>query len=180
MQTAGTIHALCLEQNAEEMAVPSKGRYLACGLPAGSVEVWEVASKMEGGQAIWTSSRVINFCLLGLEERLAVSTDAPARIWDTVAGTVLHSYTIRYPVRSMVYYQKLNRLATMASSVPGRAVTIVNRQTSSYCLPLHWVHKNLSSFVFSQTTEELVFNKQLFLHSLCASSTRAVFQTSCV
>ena len=154
MQTGGLIHAYVMGRHAEDITVSLKGRYLACGLSNGSVEVWEVSNKMGGG-AIWTSSPVTRFCWLQPEERLAVSTRALVRIWDVVTGTVLHSYTIRYPVDRMVYSQKFDQLAIMASSAPESAMTIINPRTGTSTTS-HWVHHNFSCFAFSQTTEELV------------------------
>ena len=48
IQTGGLIHTFVLDRNPEDFAVSLEGRYLACGFSDGSVEVWEVADKMEG------------------------------------------------------------------------------------------------------------------------------------
>ena len=54
IQTGGIIHTFILDRNAEEIAVSLMGRYLACGLSDGSVEVLGVANKMEGA-AVWSN-----------------------------------------------------------------------------------------------------------------------------
>ena len=154
MQTGGLIHTFSLQHNPEDIAVSSKGRYLACGLSDESVGVWKVAGKMEGAP-MWTGSSTTRFCWLEPEEHLAVSTRAMVRIWDIVAGTILRSYTMRYPVHRMVYSRKFNRLAIMASSAPKGAMTIVDTQTHTSTTS-HWTKQNFTCFTFSQTREELV------------------------
>ena len=154
IQTGGLIHTFGLARNAQDIAVSSEGRYLACGLSDGSFEVRAVANAAEGG-AIWTSPLVTHFCWLEPEEQLAVSTRALVRIWDIVAGTLLHSFTIRYPVDHMAYSLKFDRLAIMASSTPENAITIANPQTGTSTTS-HWIHQQFSCFAFSQTAEALV------------------------
>ena len=150
MQTGGLIHTFVMERSAEDIAVSSKGRYLACGLPDESVGVWKVSDKLEGA-AIWTTSPATRFCWLGPEEHLAVSTRMSVRIWNVVDGTVLGSCTMRYSIHRMVYSQKLDQLAIMARS----ATAFINPQTGKRAT-FQWNHHNLSCFAFSQTSEELV------------------------
>ena len=155
IQTGGLIHTFVLERNAEDIAVSLKGRYLACGLSDGSVEVWEVANKIGGGAAICTRSPVTGFCWLLPEEQLAVSASALVQIWDIIAGTTLHSFTIWYPVHRMVYSQKFDRLAVMATSPPRSAIAIIDPQAGKSTRS-RWIHQSFSCLAFSQTTEELV------------------------
>ena len=154
MQTGGLIHTLGLGRNAEYIAVSLKGRYLACGLSNSSVEVWEVANKIQGS-AIWTSSPATHSCWLGQEECIAVSAGTSVRVWDIAAGTTLWSFTIHHPAHRMVYSQKLNRLAVAAIFAGEGAVTIIDPQTGTSTTP-HWIHQKLTCFAFSQTTDELV------------------------
>ena len=161
-QTGGLIHTFRLNRNAEDLAVSSKGHYLACGLFDGPVKVWEVAENMDG-TAIWTRSPFTHFCWLEPEERLAVSIRALVRIWDVVAGTLLHTFTIQYPVDHMVYSQKFNRLAIMAGSAPGGTIIVIDPQMGT-TVTSHSAPPNLSCFAFSQTTEELV----------CGTETRGI------
>ena len=150
MQTGGLIHTFHLQHNAEDIAISLKGRYLACGWSDGSIEVWEVADNMEG-VAIWTSSLVTRFCWTEPEELIAVSTGESVRIWDIVAGTTLHSFTIRYPVYRMLYSQKFNQLAVTDSNT----ITIIDPQISTSATSL-WTDQKFSCFAFSQTAQELV------------------------
>ena len=163
IQTGGLIHTFVMEQNATAIAVSSKGRYLACALSGGSVEVWGVADTMEGA-AIWTSdsqervresgSPASRFCWLEPEERLAVSTGSRVQIWDVITGTILRKSAMQYPVHHMVYSQRFDKLAVMGSSTSGRVITLINPQKST--LTPNWIGQNVSCFTFSQTTEELV------------------------
>ena len=157
IQTGGLIHTFDLECNAEDIAISSKGRYLACGLSDESVEVWEVASKMEGGPDIWIGSPITSFCWLEPEEQLVVSTGTLVRVWNLVAGTVLQTFPIRYPANHMAYSQKFNQLAIMSRPTPESTITITitNPQTGISTTP-HQFHQPLSCFAFSQTTEGLV------------------------
>jgi WD40 repeat protein len=154
MQTGGLIHTFVSEQNAEDIAVSLNGRYLACRLSDRSFEVWEVSGTMEGA-AIWTGSSITCFCWLEPEEHLAVSTGGSVCVWDIVAGTALRSYPIQYPVRRMVYSQKINRLAIMASSGLEGVMAVINPQTGTSTAS-HWIYQNVPCFAFSQTAEELV------------------------
>ena len=78
------------------------------------------------------------------------------RIWDIVAGTVLHSFTNSYPIHHVVYSQKFNRLAAVVNSksISRCAVTITDPQTETSTL--HLPRQDITCLAFSQTTEELV------------------------
>lgn len=154
IQTGGPIHTFVLERNPEDIAVSLKGRYLACRLSDGSAKIWEVADKM-GGAAIWTTSPAASLCWLEPEERLAVSTGTSVCIWDIVAKRVIHNNIVWCPIKWMVYSQGTNRLATVASSAPGSAVTIFDVRTGAPAA-LHRTRQTISSFTSSHTTPGLV------------------------
>ena len=154
MQTGGLIHTFLLKQTTEDIAVSMKGRYLACGLSGESVEVWEVANKMEGA-AVWTRTGT-HFCWLEPEGRLAVSTKGLVRVWDIIAGSILRSFKIPRPVNRMVYSEKFNRLAIMTGSTPGDAITIIDLQTGTSTRVSPPSDRHFSCFAFSQTAKDLV------------------------
>lgn len=154
VQTGELIHTLILEQNAEELAVSSKGHYLACGLSDGSCKVWEIADEVGGG-AIWARSPIARFCWLLPEEHLVVSIRGLVDIWDVVAGTLLHSFTIRHPVDLLVHSQKYDQLAIVSNSTLESEVTVINLRTGTPTTS-HSSHQRFSCFAFSQTAEELV------------------------
>ena len=160
IQTGGLIHTFVLDRNPEDIAVSLGGRYLACGFFDGSVEVWRVANKMEGA-TVWTSPSATHFCWLEPEEQLAVSTGALTRIWDVVAGTVLHSFTMLNQIRCLVYSRKFNRLAMVVTSNSGSytTVAVINPQTGAGTTAYH-TQQELTCFAFSQTAEELVFGEK--------------------
>ena len=160
IQTGGLIHTFTLERSAEDIAVSLGGRYLACRLSDGSVEVWGVANKT-GGAAIWTSSQATRFCWLKPEEQLAVSAGTSAHIWDIVTGTILHSFMIQHPIHHMVYSRKFNRLATVATSESGlrNTLTIINPRRGAITTT-HHTQQEITCLAFSQTTEELVCGKK--------------------
>ena len=171
MQTGGLIHTFDVEPGAKDIDVSLDGRYLACGLFDGAIEVFGIANKMEGA-AIWTSSPVTFFCWLRPEQQLAASTGDLVGIWDVLAGTLLRSFKAEYPVRRMTYSQKFNRLAIMATSSSRSEVTIINPQTVATTSP-HLVHDKLTCFAFSQTTEELVCGMETYGLRLFNVSTRS-------
>ena len=154
IQTGGLVHTFILKRRARDIAVSSKGRYLACVLSDGCVEVWEVANNI-GGAAVWNSLPIDCFCWLDPEERLAVSTRELVFIRDIVNGRILDNFAIPYPGHRMVYSQKFNQLAFMANLSPGSAMTIINPQTGTSSTS-RLTHQTLTCFAFSQTTEELV------------------------
>ena len=154
MQTGGLIHTLHLERNPEDIAVSSRGRYLACGLSDGPVKVWEISSGMDGAP-MWTHSPVNQFCWLEPEEQLAVSTKASVGIWDIVAGTLLHSFTIQSPTHRTAYSKKLRQLAIVTPSTPGSTITIVNPKTGASTTSRQ-IPQTISRIAFSQTSGDLV------------------------
>ena len=158
IQTGGLIHTLDLESNAEDIAVSLEGRYLACRLSDGSVKAWEVVNKMEGG-VIWTSSPVTHICWLEPEEQIAVSMGGLAHIRNITSGTVLYKYELLHPVHSMVYSQKFDQLAIVATSASKSSIMVINPQTGTSTTHCQ-VSRKISCFAFSQTTQELVFGAE--------------------
>ena len=160
IQTGGLIHTFILDRKVEVIAVSLGSRYLACGFSGGSVEVLEVANKMEDS-AVWTYSPATRFCWLEPEERLVVSAGALVSVWDIVAGTVLHNFTIPFPIHHVVYSWKFNLLATVATSESEsrHMVTIINPQTATTAITYH-TQEDLTCIACSQTAEELVCGKK--------------------
>lgn len=125
------------------------------GLSDGSVDILEVINKTEDA-VLGIGSPVTHFCWLEPEESLAVSKGVSVHVCqDIVAGRVLHSITIQYPAHRMVFSQKLDRLAVIASFPHKGAVATIDPQMKT-SVAFHFIHENLSCFTFSQTTEELV------------------------
>ena len=170
MQTGGLMHTFVLELNAEHIAVSLGGRYLACGLSDGSVKVWEVAGRAEGA-AIQTCSPAVNFCWLKPEERLATSAGTLVHIWDVISGTMLSTFTIRYPIRHIIYSPKLNQLAVMASQASKTTISMIDPQTGTSAI-FHRVPEKLTCFAFSQTTEQLMCGMETHGLRLINVSTR--------
>jgi hypothetical protein len=172
IQTGGLIHTFVLGWNPEDIAVSLKGRYLACGFSDGTMKVWEVVNNIEGA-TVWTNSPVTCFCWLEPEEQLAVSTGRLVRVWDIVAGTLLHSFAMGYPVHHMIYFQKSNQLAIVAGSEPGNfSVEITNPWTGAISIP-HRFPRQPSCFAFSHTTAELVCGEEAHgLHVFNVSTQR--------
>ena len=172
LQTGGLIHTFFSEWNPENIAVSLNGRYLACGLSDGSVKVWEVINTT-GDAVIGISSPVTRFCWLEPEERLAVSRGSSVDVWDTVAGTVLYGFAVRYPTHRMVYSQKLGRLAVMARLTGESAITIIDLQAKKTTpSPSYLINQNLTCFTFSQTTGEPVCGMEAHGLQLFNSSTQ--------
>lgn len=153
IQTGGLIHTFVLEGKVEDVAVSSRGRYLACGLSDGSVKVWEVANNVECG-ALWSGSPVSCLCWLGTEEQLAVAKRVSVHTWDVVSGSILRRIATQDPIRGMLYSQKLNQLAVITTSATKGAVTIVDLQEGKWFTSE--AQQEFSCFAFSQTTGEVV------------------------
>ena len=158
IQTGGSICTFDLAEEINEIAVSTKGRFLACGFASGLVDVLEVTDGAEG-TGIWEASPVNDFCWLELEEHLLIVGGVWVQIWDVVAGTALRSFTAANYIDAMVYSRELDRLA-VATILPSRSiVAIINPQTG---IPsgLPEVRGSLSCFAFSPTTQEFMCGTQ--------------------
>ena len=154
IQTGGLIFTFALKWTVEDIAISSKGRYFACGLPDGSVKVWEVASRREG-TGIGKGSGVPHLCWLESEERLVVAKKSSVRIRNAVSGAVLQKFKMEDPVSGVAYSQKFDKLAIVTTSGTGSTVTIFDPQSGSSSAPSKVQHR-LHCFAFSQIAEMLV------------------------
>ena len=153
IQTGGLVHTFTLMTEATDTAVSLNGRYLACGFSDGTVNIWKVA-KRTGGPAFRRRSAITCLCWLAPEEQLVVATGESAYIRDFATGRVLvHIPDMKSPICGVVYSQKFNLLAVIASS--GAKVSIVDAQTGKSPAPCCF-RQELSCFAFSQTTKVLI------------------------
>ena len=158
IQTGGSICTFSLVEEIEEIAISTKGRFLACGFASGLVDVLEVTNEVDG-TGIWEASPVADFCWLGLEEQLLIVGGVWVQIWDVVAGTTLCSFTVVDPIHAMVYSQELNQLAIATISPSQSTVVIIDPQTG---IPsaLPEVQGSMSCFAFSPATKEFMCGMQ--------------------
>ena len=154
IQTGGLIHTFALASQVNDTAVSLNGRYLSCGLPDGSIRVWEVAKRAECS-AFGIGWPVLHLCWLAPEERLAIVDLVSLYIFDVVARTVI--YTLRVPdsVCDTAYSRELDQLAIMTSSGSESTITVIDPRTGVSSVPCR-IRQQLSCFAFSQTTKELV------------------------
>ena len=154
IQTGGLIHTFVLKGEAEDFALSSRGRYLACSLSDGSVEFSEVASKTEG-TTVEVGSQIAHFCWMEPEERLAVAKGVAIHIWDVLSGEVLRVFTLGHPLCGMVHSQESNQLVIVTNSGGESAAKTISPfgGTSS---GWYWTKRRLSRFAFSQATKDLV------------------------
>ena len=155
IQTGGLVHTFTSSMEARDTAVSLNGRYLACGLPDGTVNVWEVANRT-GGLAFGSDSPITCLCWLAPEERLMVANGVSVHIRDVTTGTILvHSFNVNGPVCGATYSQKFNQLAVVTSWGADNSITIIDAQTGTPSAPSKF-EQRLSCFTFSKTTRELV------------------------
>ena len=155
IQTGGLVHTFALTTEATDTAISLNGRYLACGLSDGTVNVWEVGNRT-GGPAFWSDWPITCLCWVAPEEQLMVATRESVHIRDIATGSVLvHGFNMDSPVCGAVYSQKFNQLALVASSGANSFITIVDAQTGASSFPFE-LKQRLSCFAFSQTVRELV------------------------
>ena len=154
IQTGGLIHTFALKGEANTTAVSLKGRYLACGLSDGSVNFWEVASKMEG-PAFSGGSPTTHLCWLAPEEQLVVVDEPSVHIRDVITGRILYDFKIYDPICGAAYSQKLDQLAIATASGGEGVFTIVDPRTGASSASRR-IQRRLSCLTFSQTTNELV------------------------
>jgi len=155
IQTGGLVHTFTLETEARDTAISLDGRYLACGLPNGTVKVWEVSSRKER-PAFESGSSITCLCWLAPEERLMFANEMSIHIRDVVTGSVLvHSFEMQDLVCGATYSQKFNQLAVVTGSGIETSITIIDAQTGAFSASCRF-QRRLSCFAFSQTTPELV------------------------
>ena len=155
IQTGGLIHTFTLTMEAKDTAISVNGRYLACGLSDGIVNVWEVKNRMEY-PAFGSGAPITCLCWLEPEERLMIANEASVHIRDIVPGAALvRSFDLQGPVCGAAFSQKFNQLAVVTSSGVWSSIIVIDVQTSSLSDSCMFRHR-LSYLAFSQTTGELV------------------------
>ena len=153
IQTGGLIHTFVLESRAEDIAIYSGACYLACGLSCGSLGIWEVANKTEVA-TFGRGSPITHICWLEPGKQLVVTRGASAQVWDVIGQTVLRSFTMQGPIRGVVYAQKLNSFAIVATLGAGSAITVINPYTGA--LLTNRTSQRISCITFSPITKEIV------------------------
>ena len=154
IQTGRFIRRFSFTREVQDIAVSSKGRYLACGSPNGFLKVLEIADKLPVAD-VRVVSRVRHFCWLEPEERVVIVGRRAAHAWDVVAGTIVPIFKTTNLISGVVYSQELNLLAIIAKSPLGNTVIIIDPQTGTSSVS-SGVQEELSCFTFSHTTRELV------------------------
>ena len=153
IQTGGLIHTFVLKSKPKAIAISFAGCYLACGLPDGSVKVWEVANKREGG-IVESGSSVVDLCWVEPEQLLAVGRVKSMEMWDAVAGKVVRRFAVKLPIRGMVYSQALNKLAFLFASGAGSTIAII--QPTSGILSTYQSQQPISCLAPFQATRAFV------------------------
>ena len=174
VQTGGLIRTSTLPEGAQDIAISLKGHYLACGFSSGFIKVWEVANWVED---VATRDAPSNtpFCWMEPEEQLAIADGLSVHVWDIVAGSLVHSFTIaghkgrprrdqreigiEERIFGVVYSWKLYQLAIITKSPLGGTLTIINPQAGTPPASLE-VPEDLTCFTLSRTTKELVCGTQ--------------------
>ena len=153
IQTGGLVHTLILDGKVKEIAICLEGRYIACGMSDGTVRIWEVSGKAEGA-AFGSGSPISHLCWLESGKQLVVVQEVSVQVWDVVSRQVLRSFAKQGRICGVVYSQKLNKFATVATSGAGSVVTVVDPRTGTSFA--NRTEQQISCFAFSQATKELV------------------------
>ena len=153
IQTGGLIHTFVLEDQVEDIAVSSTGCSIACGLSDGTVKIWGVANNTEVA-AFKSGSPLTHICWLEPGEQLAIANKKSVRVWDVIVRKVLRVFTVQGSVHGLVFAQRLNKFAILATSGVGSTITVVDPRTGT--LFTDATTKRLSCLAISQTTKELV------------------------
>jgi len=161
IQTGGLVHTFTLTTEATDTAVSLNGRYLACGLSDGTVNVWEVANRT-GGPVFGNGEPIACLCWLAPEGWFMVANGALLHIRDIANGIVsTRSFEMRDPVRGAAYFQKPDPggLAVVTGSGTNNSLTIINIQTRKLGTSYRF-RQQFSRFAFSQTTEVLMYGPE--------------------
>ena len=153
IQTGGPIHTFLLSNNVGDIAICSKGRYLALGLLNGSVKIWEVASRLEVA-TLNGDLFVSHLCWLEPGKQLMVVGRRSARVWDVVAGRILLSFTTDDEIYGVAYAQRLDRFAIATTSGANSTITVVDPNTGTSFI--HRIPHQTSCLGFSPATDEFV------------------------
>ena len=153
IQTGGLIHTFAMESQAENIAICSMGRYLACGLSDGTVKIWEVESKTEISTP-GSGLPVTHLCWLEPGEQLVVARGSSAQIWDVVGRRVLRSFTVQGRICGVVYAQKLNRFAIATTSEAKSTIMVIDPRTGKSFT--NGTSQRISCLAFSPITEDFV------------------------
>lgn len=154
IQTGGLIHTFIPERNVKDIAISSKGHYLACRLSNGTVEIWDVQARMECAP-IECGSLDTHLYWVEPEHQLAVAIGTSVRIWDVLSVRFLRSFTLQGSIYGMIYPPRLNRLIVVTVSKAGDAVNIIDSLQGLSPIS-HQIQQQISCFTFSQTTNQVV------------------------
>ena len=154
IQTGVLVHTFSLTTEAKSTAVSLNGRYLACGLSSGTVNIWEVTDRMQR-PAFENDSPITCLCWLVPEERLMVANEASVHVRDIVTGNILFKLHMRDPVYGAAYSQKSNQLAIAANSGSWSFITIIDAQTGAFSDSYRF-RRQSPCFTFFQNTKGVV------------------------
>jgi len=154
VQTGGLIHTFPLKSQVKATAISLNGRYFACGLTNGSVNIWEVANRMER-PVFGNGWPVMHLCWLAPEERLMIADLASLRIRDVVTRVVLYTLRITDQICGTAYSKKLNQLAITTSLGAESIITTIDPRTGASSASCR-IQRRLSCLTFSHTTNEFV------------------------
>jgi WD40 repeat protein len=133
IQTGVLIHTFSLTMEAKGTAISLNGRYLACGLSDGTVNIWEV-TKRTRRPAFESGSSITCLCWLVPEERLMVANETSVQVRDIVTGSLLFRLDMRDPVYGAGYSQKYNQLAIATSSGSWSFITTIDAQQARFAI----------------------------------------------
>ena len=156
IQTGGLIHTFVSRHKVEDIAISSKGRYLAGRLFNGTVKIWEVSTRITRA-TIGDRSLGVRLCWLEPENHLAVTKGAFVDIWDVVSMEVLRSFPLQDSnIRDMIYSPNLDRLIVVDIRDTIDIINPLQGLSSTFHAP----SPQISSFTFSHTTNQLVCGMQ--------------------
>ena len=153
VQTGGVIHTFVSEDWVQDIAICSKGCYLAWGLSGGSVKILEVANKSEVS-TFGSGTRIAHLCWLEPGKQLVVTRWTLAEVWDVVAQRILRRFTMDGEICGVAYAQSLDRFAIATTSRFESTITVVDPHTGTSFI--HKIPHKMSSLLFSPATNEFV------------------------
>ena len=153
IQTGGPIHTFPLCREVADIAICSKGRYLAIGCLFGLFRIWDVASQLEVA-AFGSGLFVTRLCWLEPGKQLIVAGKKSAEVWDVVAGRILRSFTMDDEICGVAYAQRLDRFAIATTSEANSTITVVDPHTGTSFI--HRIPHQTSCLVFSPAMDEFV------------------------
>ena len=151
-QTGGLIHTFTTNFEIKDIAVSSKGKYLASCSSDGIFRFWEMESR-SGGSRFWDQP-VLTICWLEPEDQVALVVGEFVVILEMSTGRTLHTIRTRGGVREITFSAGQHLVAVLSTFETRGIIEIVDINTELTLISSAAL-ENVSCFTFSGNGDRL-------------------------